>query len=264
VSVPKPFIKWAGGKTQMLETLYPLVMKRLAVSGKYFEPFLGGGALALQMVGVDVVASDANDDLIEVWDVVRRNPHQLSLRLERMRAAHSKDFYYKTRELEATNALDRAARFIYLNKMGFNGLYRVNRKTGKFNVPIGRGRPTSIPTYSELVAISSVLTKYWRLESLDFETVIEEAEAGDVVFADPPYDGTFDYTSGFSDKDRWRLASCLRRAARRGVGVIATDADTPRVREMYAWARIRAYDERRRIAANGDRRDAGCVVIVRP
>ena len=259
----KPWAKWAGGKTQMVDTLLPMVTERLAVSGRYYEPFLGAGALALSMVGVDVIASDACEPLIETWDVVRNNSHELSLLLEHLRNRHSERFYYKIRKMAPTSPVQRAARFIYLNKTGFNGLYRVNR-AGKFNVPFGRGKASSIPTYHDLMKIASVMHKYWRLECLDFEGMIEEATEGDVVYADPPYDGTFSYSSGFDGRDRVRLAAALRRAARRGVGVIATDADTSLVRRLYSWARIDAYDERRRIAANGDRRDAGCVIVSRP
>lgn len=259
----KSFLKWAGGKGQMVDVLVKLIRARRSYAGRYFEPFLGSGAVALSLSEIDVVASDSNEELVETWTVVKQEPHRLSKHLEWHRRDHSKEHYYEVRSRRYDTPVERAARFIYLNKTGFNGLYRKNR-SGQFNVPIGRGRATSIPTYGELMTISQHVNRYWSLVHSDFEPIIEEANEGDVVYADPPYAGTFGYSSDFSEFDRERLAAALRRAARRGVGVVATDANTRGVRRLYSWAEITPYDERRRIAANGDRRDAKCLIAVRP
>lgn len=258
-------IRWAGGKAQLLETLRPLIDQRRSYAGTYYEPFLGGAAVALSMSeDVTVVASDSNEELMELWVAIRDRPAALSKIIERYREAHSKSHYYNVRSSLGLGLVERAARFLYLNRTCFNGLYRKNR-AGGFNVPIGRGKPSALPTYGELVALSSRVKRSWMIQHCDFEDVVDAATEGDVVFADPPYDGTHDYSSGFGDDAQARLAACLRRAARRGVGVVATNADTPLVRRLYRWADVRDLSERRRIAAAGDRRaDAACVVAVRP
>jgi DNA adenine methylase len=261
----KPLLKWPGGKTQLLDVLRPLIDSRRNYGGTLFEPFLGAGAVALSMdEDVAVVASDVCGDLMDFYLAVRTSPARVSSILEGLRERHSESHYYAVRSSIGASLAERAARFIYLSKMGFNGLYRVN-KAGQFNVPIGRGKVTALPTYGELVELSTRVRHSWRLEHADFEEVLGCAVEGDVIFADPPYHGTFGYSSGFGDDDQARLSACLRRAARRGVGVVATNSDTPLTRNLYRWADVRDLSERRRIAAAGDRRgDAACVVAVRP
>lgn len=265
----EPFIKWAGGKRRLLDTLRPLVLEGLCEGGTYWEPFLGAGAVALSLPReVPVVASDVNAELMGVWDAVRRSPYQLIRDLRAMAAKHSPDFYYQVRdewELES-NEVGRAARFIYLNKTGFNGLYRKN-KSGKFNVPLGRGRASSIPDTAQLIPVFDRI-RNWRLESLDFEDLLEDKtwrpSEGDVVYCDPPYDGTQDYSTGFGEDDQRRLAAVLRRAARRGVRVIATNSDTPLIRELYRWAELRRVREPRLLSCKArERADARCVLVVR-
>lgn len=263
-----PFIKWTGGgKRQLVGTLRPIIEARLAEGGTYWEPFLGGGAVALSLASeIPVHASDACAELIEAWDVVRKQPYRLISTLRAMGEMHSKAYYYEVRGATYDTAVMRAARFIYLNKMGFNGLYRKN-KSGGFNVPLGRGKITAIPDTSTIIPVYDRV-RDWRLEALDFEDFLEDPRwrpsEGDVIFADPPYDGTHDYSSGFSESDQRRLAACLRRAARRGVGVVATNADTPLVRRAYAWAIVRDITEQRRISCDSANRDAAsCVLVTR-
>lgn len=258
-------VKWAGGKAQLLDMLLPLIEERRSPGGTLFDVFLGGGSVALAAdEDTLVVTNDASDDLMDMWLGIRDRPRQVADVLEVWGRAHSPEHYKLVRSSLGASLTLRAARFLYLNKLGFNGLYRVN-KAGQFNVPIGRGRPTSLPTYGELLTLQQRMRRSWTLQCGDFEDVCEAAREGDVIFADPPYDGTHDYSSGFGDGDRMRLAACLRRAARRGVGVVACDADTPLVRRLYAWADVRDVSERRRISAKVDGRgDAACVVAVRP
>lgn len=264
VALIDPLVKWTGGKRRMLDLLRPLIDERRSYAGTYFEPFLGGGAVALSLPeDVTVVASDACDDLMDFWLAVQKSPGRLSAIVEKLRSSHSEDQYYKVRSSLGLGLAERAARFLYLNKLGFNGLYRLN-KAGLFNVPIGRGRPSSLPTYGELVRVSSRIKHSWMLQHCDFEEVLAAARGGDVIFADPPYDGTHDYSSGFGESDQARLAACLRRAAIRGVGVVTTNADTPLVRRLYRWADVRSVDERRMIRADVSSADASCIVAVRP
>lgn len=264
----QPFVKWAGGKRQLEEVLLPMILDRLASSGTYIEPFLGGGAIALAVArerpDSPIVAGDACADLVDAWLAVQQHPIALARELAALGKTHDGDQYYRVRDGDVSDDLvKRAARFIYLNKMGFNGLYRVNR-AGRFNVPLGRGKVSAIPTHSQLQALWTVV-RDWSIQCSDFEPLIEAAVEGDVVYADPPYDGTFSYSSGFDTVSRRRLMEAVRRAARRGVGVIVTDADTRRVRHLYRWATLVEIGERRRVAASSSSRgDAACVAAVRP
>lgn len=261
-----PFIKWAGGKRQLVDRLLPIVARRL--TGRYLEPFLGGGAVAVHLASdhrlrdVQIVASDVCAELVTTWRVVIDQPLVLGQLLERLAETHSERMYYQVRSVSPTLDLDVAARFIYLNKMGYNGLYRVNA-SGGFNVPLGRGRPSSIPTREALHALASKLGRRCQVDCRDFEATIDEAQRGDVVYADPPYDGTFSYSSKFGDADRARLALALGRAVDRGASVVATDADTPYVRALYdSWARVELIGERRRVSCKStERRVASCVLV---
>lgn len=263
-----PFIKWCGSKRRLVDVLMPEVLERLAVGGTYWEPFLGGGAMLLAMPPeIPVCAADACDELVVAWDQVRCNAVALSKALAVHAKNHSKEYYYAVRDWELIEPVQIAARFIYLNKTGFNGLYRKN-KSGGFNVPIGRGHASSIPTLAQLLPVHERLQGS-RLECVDFEDFLEDRRhrpsEGDVIFADPPYDQTQAYSSGFDATDQRRLAACLRRCARRGVGVVTTNARTPLVLRAYSWAIVERLWERRSISCDAQNRaDASCVVAMRP
>lgn len=264
----KPFLKWAGGKTQLVDTLLPIIMSRLTLGGRYVEPFLGGGAVALSLpAAYQVIASDSCAPLVQTWESVRDHLDSVVEHLRGHDVAHSKEHYYLTREeFNKPKALwsgADAAQFIYLNKSGFNGLYRVN-KGGAVNVPFGARKRPALPSEMELAAVRQRMREWWwPIGCHDFEATIELAREGDVVYADPPYDGTFSYGVDFSVEDRVRLSKALRRAARRGACVMMTDAATLRVQALYAWADVQPISERRRVAANGDRSAAACVLAVR-
>lgn len=258
----EPIVKWAGGKRSMLDRVVPLVLERLAPGGRYLEPFLGGAAVALAL-DAPTIASDTCLPLVETYAVCSQRPGRVHRRLRELARGHCERRYYEIRGWSPGNPTDRAARFIYLNKAGFNGLYRVNR-SGGFNVPFGKRGDVSIPALDHLREAAARMAD-WCLVHSDFEPVVELARPGDVVYADPPYDGTFGYSSGFGAAAQARLAACLRRAARRGVGVVTTNSDTPLVRRLYSWAHVVSGSERRCVAADGQRRaDAECVVAVRP
>ena len=258
----EPFLKWAGGKRQLVNRLMPLVTSRIGRCHTYWEPFLGGGALALALsddVGLKAVA-DACAPLVNAWLCVRDSPLQLGEELQRLGQEHDAGQYYAVRAQPDRAGVVGAARFIYLNKMGFNGLYRVNR-SGRFNVPLGRGRVSALPTGDELLRLSERI-HLWTVECADFEVLIDRSTRGDVVFADPPYDGTFSYSSGFVDEDRVRLAYSLMKASERGVAIILCDADTARTRELYGWAELTYVGERRRVSCKtSDRPDADCLLV---
>lgn len=229
-----PFLKWAGGKRWLASSIATPV---LSVDKRYIEPFLGSGAFFFSVAPKKSLLSDMNPELIEVYDVVKNNHRVIADRLEKHQKFHSSEYYYKVREEIPSNQIDRAARFIYLNRTCWNGLYRVNR-FGKFNVPIGT--KTNVILDSDNWDVVSAALAEAEIKSQDFEESIESARAGDLIFADPPYtvkhnnNGFIKYNESlFSWRDQIRLRDCLRRAGERGAIVISTNAAHDSVRDLY-------------------------------
>ncbi len=227
----RPFVKWAGGK----RTLIPEIAQRLPDDfNVYWEPFLGGGAVffALDSRIRSAHLSDVNQELALTYQVVRNSPHALVSKLEDHARLHSKDHYLRVRKMDGIpSAIEVAARFIYLNKTCFNGLYRVN-KSGQFNVPMGKYKNPTICDAENLHAASEVLHKA-EVRLGDFAKI--DPSNGDFVYADPPYDGTFaEYDSGgFTDADQRRLRDAAVKWHRLGAAVMVSNADTPLIRDLY-------------------------------
>lgn len=230
-----PFLKWAGGKRWLVDSS----QLRIPTSyGKYIEPFLGSGALYFRLAPGKALLSDLNSALIETYRAVRDQPNKILALLEEHQQAHSSDYYYAIRIASPSGSVERAARFIYLNRTCWNGLYRVNRE-GKFNVPIGTKTKVAFET-SHLLAIANLLASA-DIGSGDFEQHVDNATEGDLVFLDPPYtanhnmNGFLKYNEKiFSWSDQVRLRDAAVRAANRGAYVIVTNADHHSVRELYA------------------------------
>jgi len=244
-----PFLKWAGGKGALLPAYEALYPRRFGV---YHEPFLGAGAVFFRLAESGRIEraelSDVNADLILAFAVVKTRTAELIAELTRLRARHDEAAYYAERErFNSTRLGDvaRAARVIYLNKTGYNGLYRVNSR-GEYNVPCGRYSNPRIFSEQGLWAASERLKKA-TIEARDFTTVERRAKAGDFVYFDPPYDPlnrTAYFTSyargGFGRDAQEQLASTFRTLDRAGVQVMLSNHDTPLVRELY-----QDYDRRR-------------------
>jgi len=230
----RPFLKWAGGK-QWLARGAP-VFAPAAFRGRYFEPFLGGGAFFFALDPESATIGDTNDDLIVAYRAVRDHVDKV-LRILR-RYPYDKGFYYELREARPTSSIKRAARFIYLNRTCWNGLYRVNKR-GEFNVPFGRLESPTICDETRLRAAARALKKA-RLCCADFEMTVKDARAGDFVYFDPPYtvahgdNGFRKYNSRlFSWTDQERLAECAGKLAKKGVYVLVSNAHVPEVLEQY-------------------------------
>lgn len=286
----EPFLKWCGGKSQLLPTIMPIVERALATRKDpvYLEPFLGGGAVALNVdPSVSKILADLCEPLMAAWACVQSRPEALATKL----ATFGSDaaFYYRVREnfnmrlrnRRLIQGIDQiAAEFIYLNKNCYNGLWRVNRQ-GLFNVPF-RKQAGTLPTGDRLEAISTRIPRVVKHVKFHDWLIPEGSGAflfsGDatsvlggyldsprpiVAFVDPPYDSVFgDYSKdGFDGDDQRELADVLHRHADAGHAVIATNADTTLVRDAYAWAAVAPIAERRRISSNGNRDDAACVLI---
>lgn len=178
----KPPIKWAGGKTQLLSQLRPLYPKRFNL---YLEPFVGGGAVFFDLQPDNALLLDSNFELINFYQVVKDNPSELLKDLEGHR--NEKDYYYEVRSLDPTQmgSIERASRFLFMNKTCFNGLWRVNKK-GKFNVPFGRYKKPNFWDRENLYMVSVALQNTEVICS-DFSSVLEYATPGSFVYLDPPY-----------------------------------------------------------------------------
>lgn len=229
-----PFLKWAGGKRWLVKH-YPHIFP--SFSGKYIEPFLGGGSVFFHITPDRAVLSDTNAELINTYLAIRNNWQEVFDLLQHHARKHSDAYYYSVRTSRPKSLAGKAARFIYLNRACFNGIYRVNRK-GQFNVPRGTRNRIIFETddFEEL----SRLLKNVELKACDFEEVIDSASDGDLVFADPPYTVCHNNNSFikyneklFSWDDQVRLVSCLKRAAQRGAFVIATNAYHQSVIKLY-------------------------------
>lgn len=240
-----PFIKWAGGKTQLLSHLDALLPPSF---GRYFEPFLGGGAVFFHLLSsrgpFPAFLSDINSDLMLAYRVVRDDVEGLIAVLQKHEArfAHGRDrYYYRLRAAPPpSDDVERAARFIMFNKTCFNGLYRVNR-SGRFNVPIGRYENPRICDAQALRQASVALGSGARLACRHYSQALAGARKGDLVYLDPPYSpasGTARFTEytngGFGDDDQHELRDVFEELAGRGCTVILSNSDTPLIRRLYA------------------------------
>jgi|SRR5579864_133812 len=229
-----PFLKWAGGKRWFVEkraTLLPAKFDR------YLEPFLGGGAVFFHMTPRAGILSDKNPELIEAYQTVRDSWEAVFAELLVHDKKHSKTYYYSIRDRKFRSSIRRAARFIYLNRTCWNGLYRVNLR-GAFNVPIGTKTKVVLPT-DDFAAIASLL-RPMTLAVADYKETIAVAKKGDFLFIDPPYvtkrhSGAFiKYNEKlFSWSDQIALRDCLVAAKNRKAMIVATNADNKVIRRLY-------------------------------
>ena len=254
-----PFVKWAGGKGQLLGQLAPF-FPPAASYRRYFEPFLGGGAVFFHLQPRQAVLSDLNDELMNAYSVIRDRLEPLITALREHRDDDA--YYYALREVHPSRLddVERASRFIFLNKRCYNGLYRVNRK-GFFNVPKGKYRtPPRIFDEGNLRRVSTLLANA-RLNAAPYDRALEEAQAGDFVYLDPPYQplsSTSYFTAytkdSFTLADQRHLAEVLRELDARGVRFILNNHDTDELRALYTGFRIEVALASRMINSRADRR----------
>lgn len=234
-----PFLKWPGGKRWAADRITSAIRPRL--TGTYYEPFLGGGAVFFRLRPQTAVLSDINAELIETYAAVRDSPDDVVSFVKRMPV--SSEHYYRVRGWEPETAIQRAARLLYLNRTAFCGMYRVNSR-GEFNVPFGGGQRTPAPLWEQqLVARASRALQGVAFRVDDFEEVMRHVGAGDVVYCDPTYTVTHNGNAfirynekNFSWRDQNRLAKCARQACARGATVVVSNAHHPSIRALYADA----------------------------
>jgi DNA adenine methylase len=241
----RPFIKWAGGKSRLMSELGRSMPSRI---DRYFEPFLGGGAMFFYLISnreFSAFLSDNNPDLITTYDVIRSEVEELIHVLSEYESEYfenPEEFYYELRGNRNLNGrVQTAARFITLNRTCYNGLYRVNQK-GIFNVPFGGYENPTICDFENLRAVSSILRRSnAQIQRSDFFEACKNAESGDFLYFDPPYDPTSKTSSftrytpgGFGDEDQRQLADLFQDLDERGCYVMLSNSDTPLIRNLYS------------------------------
>jgi DNA adenine methylase len=242
-----PFVKWAGGKTQLLSKLDEFIPFEF---NQYFEPFLGGGAMFFHLISnknirFTAYLSDINVELINTYKVIQNDLERIIEVLKKNENQYKKNpsqYYYKLRaNIKPANDVERAAKFITLNKTCYNGLYRVN-KNGMFNVPMGKYKNPVICDRSKLKKVSSALRHSKAIiQASDYKQILlDNANEGDFIYLDPPYNPTSatanftNYTDyGFGNKDQEELANIFGKLNDRKCKVILSNSDTPFIRELY-------------------------------
>ena len=266
-----PFVKWPGGKRTLIPAIAQHFPDRLE---NYWEPFIGGGAVFFTFAEriERAVLSDANEDLVITYQMVKTNVEALVLRLVEHEVAHRRrngktyadgnTYYYRVRKNEPTEPLEVAARFIYLNKTCFNGLYRVN-KSGRFNVPEGSYKNPDICNADKLRRASAALADA-EIVLGDFERTVQPS-AGDFIYCDPPYDGCFTgyQAAGFAEDAQKRLRDQADTWVSKGATVLLSNADTHAMRQLYANYSIEEVQAPRNISANASGRGNASELLIR-
>lgn len=231
---PRPFVKWVGGKRSLLEEIHKHLPEKL---NNYFEPFVGGGAVFFSIWDrIDhATLLDGNFELVITYTSIKKEPLELIKKLDQYAAKHSEEYFYAVRKKMPKNPLDIAARFIYLNKTCFNGLYRVNA-SGNFNSPIGKYANPDIVQRENILACHNALQKADILYG-DFSKI--KPQKGDFVYFDPPYHPTDEasftsYTKeNFTEKDQVRLRDFCAGLHRSGVFVMLSNSKTKLIEDIY-------------------------------
>jgi DNA adenine methylase len=258
--IAKPFVKWAGGKTQLLTKISNYFPSRVNYN-KFIEPFVGGGAVFFYLQPDKAVINDLNKELMDTYREIKKNVDELIEWLENFQDQHSKNFYYEIRDRynnENIERTEKAAIFIYLNKTCYNGLYRVN-KSGKFNVPTGNKNKF---TFNEenLRNISNLLKKT-SIKDGTFEKIVNYAEKNDFVYLDPPYfplSKTSNFTSytsdSFLEEEQIKLAEVFKELDKKGCKIVLSNSNVKFIRNLYKDYNIHKVYARRMINCISEKR----------
>lgn len=270
----QPFVKWAGGKRQIMNKLLEFKPKKFKT---YYEPFVGGGALLLELEPKHAVINDSNKELIYIYKCLRNKRlfDKMAEYCKLHEANHSEEYYYQIRDLDRhprkfakETVAFKASRCLYLNKACFNGLYRVNGK-GYFNVPSAQREKVKCFDDENMKQLYDYFHKRRPvILSKDFELAVKTAKAGDFVYFDPPYDvvGEQSFTSytkgGFGRDEQIRLRDLIVKLTEKGVLVMASNANTDFIRDLYKDFNIHVIEAKRMINSKGDGRGAVEEVII--
>ncbi len=264
IQIPK-FVKWAGGKGQLLEQFKPLFPKKF---NRYLEPFVGSGAVFFYIIQnfepKEIIISDINEELINAYKIIKTDVERLIVELKQHKEYHmaeGKKYYLTIRATDPNELppLERAARFIYLNKTCFNGLYRVNSK-GQFNVPMGFYKNPDIVQEEKLKVVSRLL-KNVIIKVMSFENVLDFAKKGDFIYFDPPYyplknkRSFTTYTKdSFMEKEQKLLAKIFKKLDERECFVMLSNSDTGFIKDLYSGYNINFVKASRMINCDGKNR----------
>jgi DNA adenine methylase len=264
---PRPFLKWAGGKSQLIQQYTPYFPKNFQT---YYESFLGGGAVFFHLYAIPSASAlkcdpsafltDVNPELVNVYRCVRDSVEEIIQLLEQHQQNHNHDYYYQVRSCAEGTETEKAARLIYLNKTCFNGLYRENTK-GEFNVPIGRYQNPKICD-PDLLHSASAALQLAEIAVRPFEAILNYAKSDqDFVYFDPPYyplSSTSNFTAynrySFSKDDQIKLQATFAALAKRGVKVMLSNSDCSLIRELYSDFKIHPISASRAINSDAKKR----------
>ena len=248
----QPFLKWAGGKRQLLPIIKEFQPTKYT---QYYEPFVGAGAVLFFMQPKKSTINDTNSELINCYRVIKDHPEELLAQIQHHKQQNSQEYYYKLREQDRKDnfknlsSVQRAARIIYLNKTCFNGLFRVNSR-GQFNVPYGKYSNPVIADPAVIRAVSEYLNRAnVRIKCGDFEKSVATARKGAFIYFDPPYHPLSDTSSftgysinGFGEEEQIRLKQVCDKLSDRGCQVLASNSASPFIKELYDDSRYEIID----------------------
>jgi DNA adenine methylase len=248
----QPFLKWAGGKRQLLPELRKYISQDY---GTYFEPFLGAGAVLFDLQPAKALINDVNPELINCYNTIKEHPQALLDLTREHQSRNCQDYYYEIRSrdrnliLESMSNIERAARIIYLNKTCYNGLFRVNRQ-GQFNVPYGNHKNPTIADDEIIWAISNYLNQTQiTITNSDFADALQTADCGDFIYLDPPYDPVSDTSftgygmTGFGKEQQHRLRNVCDDLTSRGCQVLISNSATDFINQLYGDQNLYAIAE---------------------
>ncbi|MGQ7461557.1 DNA adenine methylase [Streptococcus suis] len=268
----QPFTKWTGGKRQLLPVIKSLMPDNY---NSYFEPFIGGGALFFDLSPDKAVINDFNNELMNCYQQIKKHPKKLIELLTKHQENNSKEYYLELRAVDRDNRInkmtdvERAARIMYMLRVNFNGLYRVNSKN-QFNVPYGRYKNPKIVDSELILSISTYLNSNdIRILNGDFEEAVKSVQAGDFIYFDPPYiplSETSAFTSytheGFSYEEQVRLRDVFRKLDKKGAYVMLSNSSSPLVEELYKGFNIHKVEATRTNGAKASSRGKISEIIV--
>ena len=267
----KPFLKWAGGKRQLLGEIKKHLPKNINTY-TYYEPFIGAGALFFELQPKKAIINDFNEQLIQTYTVIKENIDELIILLKKYQEMNFEENYYEIRNLDrdtkkfdALTNIEKAARLIFLNKTCFNGLYRVNSQ-GLFNVPYGKYKNPSICEEMVLRQISNYLSSNEiSIINGDFEQAVSKAGKKSFIYFDPPYHSpdktnfTGYQANGFDEHEQERLHNVIIKMTKKGVKCLLSNSDTGYIRELYDHDSFEIISVQAKRAINSDSAGRGNV-----
>ncbi len=266
-----PFLKWVGGKRQLIPVIQELLPEKITT---YYEPFLGGGALLFYLQPKKAVVNDFNKDLINVYKIIKKNPDELILDLKNHK--NESDYFYSIRALDRDSSFDeisdikKASRFIFLNKTCYNGLYRVNN-SGEFNSPFGKYKNPNIVNEVTIRAVSKYLNNNdITFLNNDFENSVKDIKKGSFVYFDPPYapvSQSSNFTGyvqgGFDMEQQIRLRDLCIELNKKGIKFLLSNSSVPEIKELYKKFDIKTVKANRIINSNAKKRGEIDEVLIR-